>query len=196
MEKKNIARQLQMLNKIKKSFAGLNETLDRITTLYKSELVKPRLNISRIDARKFFNDILDEIMVTSNNECLINMNFEFPQKYIYADEFILKQIMLNLIGNAIKFSSDGGEVRISLRLGKDKLKISVKDEGIGIPEKDIKKLYRPFFRGANTIGIKGEGLGLAIVKKLCSLHKAKIQCSSALNEGTEFIVTFPIKYDE
>jgi len=189
--KENTARQMQAVHKIKKSLVGLTNTLDRITTLYKNELVKQKLDIIRIEPHKFFNDLLDEVIIFSGETCLINISIEVSKKYIYADEFVLKQILLNLIGNSVKFSPQGGQIRLTVNADKKILRISIKDEGIGINKNDLINLYQPFFRGKNVSMIPGDGLGLAIVKKLCFLHKAKITCESELNKGTEFMISIP-----
>ncbi len=191
INKENTARQIQAVHKIKKSLEGLKDTLERITTLYKNEFVKQKLKKVKIEPHKFFNDILDEIMVLSGETYFININFELTKKYIYADEFILKQIVINILSNAIKFTPGGGQIRMLVKSEKRNIKISIKDEGIGISKKDLLKMYDPFFRGRNVSTIKGDGLGLAIVKKLCNLHKVKISCESELNKGTEFILSIP-----
>jgi signal transduction histidine kinase len=189
----NPARQKEVLGKIKKSISGLRETLERVTILYKNELVKPKLNIQKLEPHKFFNDLLDELMIASNESCLINITLDMTEKYIYIDEFILKQILLNLVNNAIKFSNNEGQIRLFVKSQKDNIVISVKDEGIGIDKKDIKNLFRPFYRGNNANNIPGDGLGLAIVKRLCAIHKVKIELTSELNKGTEFVLTIPQK---
>lgn len=189
--KENTARQIQAIHKIKKSLEGLKDTLERITTLYKNEFVKQKLKKVKIEPHKFFNDILDEIMVLSGETYFININFELTKKFIYADEFILKQIIINLLSNAVKFTPGGGQIRMFIKSERNTLKISIKDEGIGISKKDLNNLYNPFFRGSNVSTIHGDGLGLAIVKKLCNLHKAKIICESEINKGTEFILSIP-----
>ena len=193
VKKENPARQLQVINKIKKSLAGLKDTLERITTLYKNEIIEQKLKISKIEAHKFFNDLLDEIIIDAENKHLVNINIDESVNVFFADEFVLKQIVINLLNNAVKFSPGGGQVRLSVVTGKKQLEIRVKDEGIGIDKRDLIKLYQPFFRGRNTNAIPGEGLGLAIVKQLCDLHKIKIECTSERKRGTEFMLTIPQK---
>ncbi len=193
IKKENPARQIQMLNKIKKSLVGFKDSLERITMLYRHELIKQKLKIRRIEPHKFLNDLLDEIVADSGNKHFINVNIDNSINNFSADEFVLKQILVNLLNNSIKFSPEGGQIQLSVINNKKRLEISVKDEGIGIDEKDMVKLYQPFFRGENAISIPGEGLGLAIVKKLCDLHKINIVCNSRQNSGTEFKLIFPPK---
>lgn len=191
IKKENVPRQLQVLSKLKKSLGGINETLNKITVLYKHHLKKQELNIEEIAIRKFINDLLADIITSIGSSHLINVNFNSDNNIIYADEFALKQIMFNLISNAVKFSPAGSEILINIKIDKKNFEVSIKDEGIGINKKYLPNLYEPFFRGKNALIYDGAGLGLAIVKKLVDLHKAKIECFSKINNGTEFKLMFP-----
>lgn len=191
IRKENRARQVQTLNKIKKSLAGLVDSLERITRLYKHEVIKQKLKKTKIEPHKFFNDLLDEVIADSENKHYININIDSAINNFLADEFVLKQILINLLANAIKFSPEGGQIQLSVINNKKNFEISIKDEGVGIDKKDLNKLFQPFFRGGNAVTIPGDGLGLAIVKKLCDLHKIKIECFSRLNSGTEFKLNIP-----
>ena len=189
----NPARQNQTMNKIKRNLAGLNETLERITSLYKYNIIDQKLKSVKIDPHKFTSELLEEVLVQSDSSHLLNVNIDAKVKYIRADEFVLKQIMLNLVFNAIKYSPEGSQVLIQVKSDNQNVAISVKDEGTGINKSDMKNLYMPFFRGKNSASVPGVGLGLAIVKKLSSLHKIKIVCLSEPDNGTEFILKIPIE---
>lgn len=193
IKKGNAARQLQTLNKVKKSISYLKDVIENITELYKKEKQKQKLNVSKIVLREFINELIEEIIVQASENHLINVNIEYPEKYIYGDEFILKQILVNLLINSIKFSPEGGQIQMSVRKSNKYLELSIKDEGIGIDEKDIKKIFQPFYRANNATDIPGIGLGLAIVKKLIKIHKGKIKCYSSLGNGTEFQIFIPLK---
>lgn len=194
IKKKNIGRQLQVLNKIKDSVINLRNVIDNITVLYKNETQK--LNIKRIELRKFINELIEEIIVEAKEDHYINVNIEITSKYILADEFVLKQILMNLFLNSIKFSPEGGQILLTIKKENNFLIFSIRDEGIGIDEKEIKNLYKPFYRAKNAGNIPGLGLGLAIVYKLVKLHKGKIKCYSSLNKGTEFQVIIPLNHNE
>ncbi|NJD21404.1 MAG: HAMP domain-containing histidine kinase [Melioribacter sp.] len=191
IKNENYTRQQEIINKIKRSIANLTHTLEGITNLYKYHSLKQKLNLKNIPIRKFVNDLLEEVVVNIGDSILIIVNIEPELNTIYCDEFILKQILLNLIHNAVKFSPDGGQIRFDIKKRKNGIEFSVKDEGIGIAKSDLRKLFNPFFRGKNATTIPGAGLGLAIVKNLSQLLKAKIQCVSNQKEGTEFKVLVP-----
>lgn len=193
VKKENTPRQLHTLNKLKKTLWDIQDTLNKITILYKHHIKKQELNITEIEIRKFINDLLNDIMTSRGNNHLINVSFVSNNNIVYADEFVLKHILFNIISNSIKFSPQGSEIRININVQKKYFEISIKDEGIGISKKHLPKLYEPFFRANNALEYDGAGLGLSIVKKLVDLHKAKIECISKLNNGTEFILTFTQK---
>lgn len=194
IKRENTARQLQVLNKIKKSVMQLRDIIENITELYKKK--KQKLNVQKIYLRKFINDLIEEIIVDASEKHLINVNIEYPEQFIYADEFALKQILVNLLTNSIKFSPEGGQIRLNVKRNDKHLEISIRDEGIGIDENDIKNLFKPFFRAKNASEIPGIGLGLAIIKKLIDLHKGKIKCYSSLGKGTEFQIFLPLIYEK
>jgi len=191
IKKKNTTRQLQVLNKIKNSILYLRNVIDNITELYKNETLKP--TIGKIDLRKFVNDLIEEIIIEARGDHLINVHIDDSLKEFRGDEFILKQILVNLFMNSIKFSPEGGQILLSVKKLGNYLNFSVRDEGIGIDEKEIKNLFKPFYRAKNVENIPGLGLGLAIVHKLVKLHKGKIKITSSLNKGTEVNVLIPLE---
>ena len=104
----------------------------------------------------------------------------------------MKNIIINLITNAIKFSNEDQEIEIHAKTNSQTSVISVKDKGIGIPKEDQPHLFSSFFRGANVINIAGTGLGLHIVKRYVDLLKGTVDLQSDLGKGTTFILTIPV----
>lgn len=115
---------------------------------------------------------------------------------VELDPVILKHIIMNLLSNAIKFSPEGASIEIRSEKKKNLLKLSVKDQGIGIPMEDQRHLFERFHRGSNVTNIQGTGLGLHIVGKYTELLKGKIQCKSELENGTEFNLQFHLINDK
>lgn len=189
IEKENTARQLEVISKIKKSINYLTNTIDEITALYKYGSSKEKLLVRKVDIRKFINDILDEVAVNISSTHYVNVNIEPGLTTVKCNEFVLKQILLNIINNAIKFSPGGGQIQLDIKADKKFVEFTIRDEGVGIDKSDLQNLFRPFFRGKNVSTIPGAGLGLAIVKRLGKIHKARIQCTSEVNKGTQFRVT-------
>ena len=121
------------------------------------------------------------------------VDFNFP--LIMVDRQKFKQILFNLIGNAIKFSKeDGGIISITVEKDDNNAKISVSDTGIGIREEDLPKLFQRFEQLDSGITRKydGTGLGLAITKQLVELHGGKIWVESRYGKGTKFSFLMPI----
>ena len=114
------------------------------------------------------------------------------ESIVFLDPSLLKNILINLISNAIKFSAESSTIRISSEIKNDIIKISVTDQGIGMSNDDKKHLFERFFRGTNATNIQGTGLGLHIVGKYIELMNGKIRVKSKLEIGTEILVTFHI----
>lgn len=109
---------------------------------------------------------------------------------VLGDEQLLKTALSNIIENACKYS-DNLHVQILVKIEQGLLQVSFIDNGIGIPEEDLKIIMEPFQRGKNAYKAKGHGIGLSLVDAIFKMHKATIQISSRVNEGTQFIVKFP-----
>ncbi|MDQ6418372.1 ATP-binding protein [Paenibacillus sp. LHD-117] len=115
--------------------------------------------------------------------------------YLEADEDRLRQIMMNLLSNGINYTPEGGRVAIRiLALGEDHVRIQISDSGIGIPKKDLPRIFERFYRvdKARSRSSGGTGLGLSIVKHLVELHKGTISVSSTVGVGTTFTIDLPV----
>jgi signal transduction histidine kinase len=113
---------------------------------------------------------------------------------VMADAQRFKQIMNNLLNNAVKFTPPGGRVGINVHQLNDGLLIAVWDSGIGIPEKDIPFLFEPFFKAENRRGedVEGTGLGLSLVKQLVEAHGWQVKVESVLDQGSTFTIHIPL----
>jgi signal transduction histidine kinase len=116
-----------------------------------------------------------------------------PLPVVQADEWALSKVFNNLVGNALQYAKEGRGlvVRIWAEERLDEWCISVRDNGIGIPEKDRDRLFRRFERGSNTGGISGNGLGLHIIKEIAQGHGGCVSFDSTEGEGTTFVVHLP-----
>jgi len=115
---------------------------------------------------------------------------------IRADSMRLEQAISNLLDNAIKFSPDGGQITLKVRRLDDNIvQISVTDQGIGIPEEELPRIYRRFYQvdGSRTRRFGGQGMGLAIVKRIVELHGGTIKAKSQVGQGTTFYITLPVQ---
>jgi two-component system phosphate regulon sensor histidine kinase PhoR len=118
---------------------------------------------------------------------------EVPQ--IQGDANKIKQAVLNLISNAIKYNRPNGEITLAVENGSDEVTIFVKDTGIGIPEKHMKRLFTKFYRvPGSEQHAQGTGLGLSIVKRIVEGHGGDIGVESVLGEGTTFKIRLPLTH--
>ncbi|KKG10829.1 hypothetical protein EO98_03120 [Methanosarcina sp. 2.H.T.1A.6] len=113
---------------------------------------------------------------------------------IRADRTKFKQILYNLVDNAIKFTPEGGHVIVDARVWEDGVKITIKDTGVGISEEETRKVFQPFTQLENSELEKqvGTGLGLFLVKKFVEMHACRIWVESEFGEGSKFIFTIPL----
>jgi len=173
------------------------------------EMVEDLLNVSRIEAgRKFLINrkpvdlcsIINEVI--KEQDPLISkkkINLILPEHSNLCDLFVdpdkIKHVFNNLISNAAKYSNQGGTVELKYEKKGDRLVISVRDEGLGIPKDQQDKIFSKLFRANNAISseIEGTGLGLYIVKYIIDSHKGKIWFESEEGKGTTFFVELPIK---
>lgn len=111
-------------------------------------------------------------------------------EHVNLDKQLIKNISFNLLSNASKYSAEGKNIYFTTEISHDSIRLSVRDEGIGIPVADQAHLFTPFFRAQNVTNIQGTGLGLNIVKKYVDIMNGMLQYQSELDKGTTFTVTF------
>jgi signal transduction histidine kinase len=111
---------------------------------------------------------------------------------VLLDPKMMRQILDNLISNAIKYSPDKSEILFETKCVDDKILIKVQDHGIGIPKEDQQKLFEPFYRAGNVGSISGTGLGMAIIKNSVELHGGTLQLESEENKGTTIKIELPL----
>ena len=128
-----------------------------------------------------------------NKSIAIEMILTGNEMYVHADMGKIQQVLYNLIDNAIKFSRENSVIYIQTSLKYEKVFVSVKDTGIGIPKESIKKIWDRFYKSDLSRGKdkKGTGLGLAIVKEIIQAHGENIDVISTQGVGSEFIFTLP-----
>ena len=143
-------------------------------------------------------DVVDSVISVFKPKA-VNINiftdFQNGLPLIEADEDKIREVLVNLIANSIKFSPMGGTISISVEKEKDLLSCSVSDTGIGIPKNKINHLFEKFFRvdNSDTYEIEGTGLGLSIVKHIIDAHQGGISVDSEMGEGSTFRFYLPLK---
>ncbi|SKC48966.1 two-component system histidine kinase PnpS [Maledivibacter halophilus] len=153
---------------------------------------KQKVEISVKDVIVEISDMAKELAKQKNIKYSYEMKENLP--YIYGSRDWFKQLLLNLVENAIKYTPGGGEVKVLVYERENNIFINVKDTGIGIPKKDIPRLFERFYRvdKARSRKVGGTGLGLAIVKHIVIAFGGKIKVKSEEGRGSEFIVRLPL----
>ncbi len=182
--------QQRHVSRIKKSVNNLTDILNDFLSVSKLEEGKMENLPERINLKNATEEIVSEMLFLLAENQKIEYTHAGDQNAI-IDKKLLKNILFNLISNAIKFSPEGGIIEIHSQVFSSTLKISVKDAGIGISPEDQKHLFERFFRGKNATHIQGTGLGLNIVTKYAELMNGAIEFDSKENEGSTFSIIIP-----
>lgn len=180
------------IERIKNAVMHLSKLVDDVLQLSRAESGRLEYNPVKLDLKSFCDKILEEMHVSSKENHKIEFNFLSERKDFIVDQKQMYIILQNLLSNAVKYSPDGGRVCLIINCDDRNLIIEVSDQGVGIPESDLDKLFQPFQRASNTDKIEGTGLGLSIMKKAVELHGGSVIVKSELNKGTTFIVEIPI----
>ncbi len=123
----------------------------------------------------------------------LELDIDLPRVNYIGDQELIKQIWINLINNAIKFSIKGGKIRISLEKLNDTITVIIEDEGIGISSENKERIFEKFYQEDSSHSSAGNGLGLAIVKRVVELNKGTISLESEKGRGSRFKIELPIK---
>lgn len=183
----------QILNSVLEDAENLTDLTNGLLQLAQSELNEQRFVFYEVRMDELLLEMGNLIKLKQNGK--VDIQFEkLPdtdtQVTCQGNEILLKILFLNLVDNACKFSTDS-TARVSIGFHSRYIQIQVSDNGIGIAQEELDKVFEPFYRGQNVHQTRGHGLGLSICKKIVQLHKGYISVSSTLNEGTVFTVLLP-----
>ncbi|MES1216583.1 MAG: PAS domain-containing sensor histidine kinase [Bacteroidota bacterium] len=178
--------------KIKNSVKQLNDILEDFLSLGKLDEGKVLVQNTTFNLEEFISETADDMKGLLKKDQQIRCEHSGIEEAI-SDSKLLKNILINLISNAIKFSDEGAVIEIKCSGTREEVGITITDKGIGISEEDQEHLFSSFFRGANAVNIKGTGLGLHIVKRYVDLLGGTISLQSKLNHGTTISINIPSK---
>jgi signal transduction histidine kinase len=186
------SKQLKHFERIQASVNHMTALVNDVLFLSRAEFEKLEFQPEPIDLVSFFSDLVDELQVGVGEAHHLTFTSNGACKQFEVDAKLLRQILTNLISNAIKYSPNGGTVSIQLSCQDNQVIFQVSDEGIGIPPEDQGHLFESFSRARNVGTIQGTGLGLSIVKKCVDLHAGQIAVKSEVGVGTTFSVILPL----
>jgi PAS domain S-box-containing protein len=181
------------IEKIKGSVKHLNDLLDDFLSLGKLDEGKVGAAFGEVNLYELLSETIEEMKgLTKKTQ---NIEYEhLGKEIIESDKKLIKNIMINLVSNAIKFSEEGKTIHVKSTVKEEEAVISVRDEGIGISKEDQAHLFSSFFRGKNALNIQGTGLGLHIVKRYMDLLGGDVNLKSEIGMGTIITFTIPVKY--
>lgn len=181
------------LRRIRSAVTNLTGILGDFLSLSKLEEGKTKLEPVPFLLLDLAEEVADDMQSLLKSGQHIETDFRKLGEEVVMDKKMLKNIFINLISNAIKYSPEGSCIYFTLSLEDELLRASIRDEGIGIPEGDQKHLFSRFFRAANAFNIQGTGLGLNIVKRYLDILEGDIRFASEEGKGTTFFVGIPVK---
>lgn len=180
----------------------IDNEADRMTRLVRDLLQLSNLDFQQAKWNKkpvSINKLIEKAVLklevsAQNKQQRINLEMDENAAIVYADEDKLEQVILNILSNSIKYTPEGGEINIQADKTSDFVDIRIKDNGIGIPEKDLPRIFERFYRvdKARSREMGGTGLGLSIAKEILEAHDGEIKITSQDGNGTEVILYLPL----
>ena len=178
------------VKKIKDAVKHLSDLLEDFLSLGKLEEGKVQVLVEPVEINESLKEIIEEVQAITKKDQHIHLECTACDIF-YTDRKLLRNIIINLLSNALKFSPENAIIFLKATIYESELLISVEDNGIGISEEDQQYLFSSFFRAKNAINIQGTGLGLHIVKRYVELIQGNIALKSTMNQGTTVMVSLP-----
>ena len=191
----SLAQKSNSLEKIDEAVQRMMKMLENVLLIGSAESRQLAFRPQAVALTPFCLGLIDELknsMRVRFDQVTLTLDLPPPDKLYWLDDKLLRHIVGNLLGNALKYSPSGGQVRLTASSQANRLTLCVSDEGIGIPAVDIPLLFERFHRASNVGQIAGTGLGLSIVKDAVDAHQGQIQVASQLDQGSCFTITLPL----
>ena len=186
---------IRILRVMERHSDRLELLVEDLLTLAQLESDNPNLEMGTVDLSSFLPEMVRdwEKKITRKN---LNLLLDLPTDLapISADRTRLQEALYNLLDNAVKYSRENGEIRLSARSRDGEIELAVSDDGIGIAKEDLPRIFERFYRADKARSpdkIRGTGLGLAIVKHVAQLHGGRVEAESELEKGTTIRVVLP-----
>ena len=189
-------RQIEYFKIIKENSNRMHELVSDLLTVSRIESAKLPFKEEEFSMQELVRHLINEykpLISAYNVKLVFNESNDLP--HVFSDPSRIKLVMENLLDNAVRYTKKRGEVKIELSQKNSNICFSIKDSGVGIPEKDKKYIFQKFFRSENALKhqTKGSGLGLYISKAIIKKAKGKIGFQSIENKGSTFWFTLPLK---
>ncbi|MFP4091904.1 MAG: ATP-binding protein [Cyclobacteriaceae bacterium] len=186
------SQRIKNVERIKSSVRNLVDILNEFLSLGRLEQGKVSMHKEEFDLIAFMRSIVQELQHAQKPGQRIHIVSSDKVLVVHQDKQFIRNIFLNLVSNALKYSPEGRPVEITISTLGEHFNVKVIDQGVGIPEDEHKHLFDLFFRARNATNIEGTGLGLPIVKKFIDLMQGEIAVESQVDHGTTFSITLPV----
>lgn len=186
--------QMEFVNHIRSSARNMLELVQNMLQLTELELQNHDDHQEKLDVSKLLAEVIGELRVQAEEKRQSLELRNIPSAYIHGNPMQIRQVIRNLVGNAVKYTPEGGRIVNTIHVGEHTLHIEIRDNGYGIPAADLPFIFDRFYRvrSGKASEIEGNGLGLAIVKSIVERHNGQINVQSEPNQGTTFKITLPI----
>lgn len=182
--------------RIQNAVRNMTGLLEEVLVIGRSESGRLEFTPSEVDMLQFCRELAEEIESNSRGTHHIRLRTRGECTRYWVDTKLIRLAVSNLLFNAVKYSPQGGEVKLGFIGDPDQFTVIVEDTGIGIPEADQPRLFETFYRASNTKGIPGTGLGLYITRMAVDLHDGSIRFQSQIGVGSTFTLTIPLRQPE
>ena len=189
-----LSEQRAALKSIRSTSEFMLELLDNVLDISVIETGTQRFSLELTDVRSFVEKIITlSGPIADRKQTRIEARYSEWLSSVVLDRPKMSQVLLNLIGNAIKFSPNGANIQITADQERTNVRISVRDNGPGIPADELDSIFSPFYRSERSVSIqRGAGLGLAICKRIVEGHGGSIWAENAIAGGAVFHLTLPL----
>jgi two-component system phosphate regulon sensor histidine kinase PhoR len=166
----------------------LSEVVEGLLALSRLDAGESRAEWVRFDLAELAASTADQMSLLAEDKNISVLCESCADVVVEGDRARMKQVVVNLLDNAIKYTPNGGRVRLRIAREGDEAVLEIADDGIGIPEQSLPHVFKRFYRvdGSRSRDQGGAGLGLSIVESICSAHGAQVEVTSTLGEGSRF----------
>ena len=198
MENSDLPKQTEQdfLSVIVKESDRMTNIVSDLLTLSRFDAGSIEFQFERFSIKKTVNDVYNSMfMEAQKHNHRFTLEFKSELQEIVGDSSRIEQVLINMVSNAIKYTRDGGRIKIILGSKDDSVWVSVRDNGIGIPSDDVPKVFDRFYRvdKARSRESGGTGLGLSIAKEIVTRHNGTMELDSNIGKGTTITVAFPVE---
>jgi PAS domain S-box-containing protein len=187
-------KQSELLTRITISLQRMSELLDEILTLNRIDEGQFEVRLATIDLVLLCQATIEEIKMVDQHKHAFELCGPASVPAM-LDTNVIHHILTNLLSNAVRYSPEGTKIITRIETGDAQIRLTIEDQGIGIPAADLHRIFEPFERGSNIGQIKGTGLGLSIVKRMATFLDGSIEVESVEGQGSRFTLILPVQKD-